>query len=64
MDYKLKPTTVSGINPKTNKREVYSFEAGSDDFDNAEKKMKELESLGYKKIKRRFDTYISKFLQF
>ena len=39
--------TVSGINPKTNKKETYQFNDNNDGFWKAQDKLEELKKLGY-----------------
>ena len=43
---------VTGINPKSGKKETYTFSglSGKTGFDRAEKKQKQLQTQGYKKV--------------
>ena len=49
---KYYPSEVTGINPKTGKKETYTFSglSGKTGFDRAEKKQKQLQTQGYKKV--------------
>mgnify|MGYP003151307437 FL=1 len=55
--------TVSGINPKTNKKETYQFKNDNDGFWKAQDKLQELEKLGYKKAEHTGETLLSSLLK-
>ena len=55
--------TVSGINPKTNKKETYKFNNEDDGFWKAQDKLQELEKLGYKKAVHTGETLLSSLLK-
>ena len=52
--------TVSGINPKTNKKETYRFNNNDDGFLKAQDKLEELKKLGYSKSEHVSETLLSK----
>ena len=52
--------TVSGINPKTNKKETYRFNNNDDGFLKAQDKLEELKKLGYSKPEHVGETLLSK----
>ena len=54
---------VSGINPKTNKKETYKFNNDDDGFWKAQDKLQELEKLGYKKAVHTGETLLSSLLK-
>ena len=55
--------TVSGINPKTNKKETYKFNNDDDGFWKAQDKLQELEKLGYNKAVHTGETLLSSLLK-
>ena len=54
---------VSGINPKTNKKETYKFNNDDDGFWKAQDKLQELEKLDYKKAVHTGETLLSSLLK-
>ena len=52
--------TVSGINPKTNKKETYQFNDNNDGFWKAQDKLEELKKLGYSKSEHVSETLLNK----
>ena len=55
--------TVSGINPKTNKKETYQFDNNNDGFWKAQDKLQELEKLSYEKAEHTGETLFSSLIK-
>ncbi len=54
------PTNVSGFNPKTGKKETYSFRGTDSGFEKGEKKAKALRGRGFTEVTHSGQTHLNR----